>query len=80
MATGVPMVTTRLAGIPEEYYDYVFTFESCDVDTYYQTLMQILSLSENELMVKGQRAQDFVLNKKNNLAQTERIIELIKTK
>lgn len=80
MATGVPMVTTRLAGIPEEYYDYVFTFESCDVDTYYQTLMQILSLPENELIVKGQRAQDFVLKNKNNLAQTARIIELIKTK
>ena len=80
MATGVPMVTTRLAGIPEEYYDYVFTFESCDVDTYYQTLMQILSLPENELIVKGKRAQDFVLNNKNNLAQTARIIELIKTK
>ena len=80
MATGVPMVTTRLAGIPEEYYDYVFTFDNCDVDTYHQTLQKILSKPEAELVQKGKVAQDFVLSKKNNIAQTARIVELIKTK
>lgn len=80
MATGIPMVTTRLAGIPEEYYDYVFTFDNCDVDVYYETLVKILSLSESYMSAKGKLAQDFVLNKKNNIAQTARIVELIKMK
>lgn len=80
MATGVPMVTTRLAGIPEEYYNYVFTFDSCDIDSYYHTLIKILSIPEEEMITKGKKAQDFVLKNKNNLAQTARIVEMIKTK
>ncbi len=80
IATSVPVVTTRLAGIPEEYYDYMFSFDSCDIDNYRKKLEEILVLSEEKLKAKGQKAQEFVLKHKNNLAQTARIVELIKTK
>lgn len=77
MATGVPMVTTKLAGIPEEYYDYVYTFERCNADSYYETLLDLLSKPAEELKQKGLQAQRFVLTTKNNVAQTKRIINLI---
>lgn len=77
MATGVPMVTTKLAGIPEEYYDYVYTFERCNADSYYETLLDLLSKPAEELKQKGLQAQRFVLTTKNNVAQTKRIVNLI---
>lgn len=80
MATGVPIVTTKLAGIPGEYFSYVFTFDKCEIDSYYKTLLNILSLDPDELKNKGKEAQDFVLKQKNNIVQTSRIVELLKIK
>lgn len=77
MASGTPMVTTKLAGIPQEYYDYVFTFDSCDENCYYETLSKILCLNEDTLKNKGIEAQKFVMTYKNNVVQAARIIELI---
>ena len=77
MASGTPMVTTKLAGIPQEYYDYVFTFDSCDENCYYETLSKILCLNEDTLKNKGIEAQKFVKTNKNNVVQAARIIELI---
>ena len=79
MMTGVPMVTTKLAGIPEEYYNYVFSFEECSEQCYFDTLSLILSLPNSILLEKGKNAQKFVLNHKNKIVQTARIIELIKS-
>ena len=78
MTTGVPMVTTKLAGIPKEYYEYVFTFEESTEECYYKTLLKILALPSEEIRRKGKMAQEFVLSKKNKKTQTARIVELIK--
>lgn len=78
MSSGVPMVTTRLAGIPNEYYEYVFTFDNCNVESYYRKLKEILSMPKETLLTKGLNAKKFVLNNKNQSIQTNRIIELIK--
>lgn len=53
MATGIPMVTTRLAGIPADYYKYVYTFDECSVDCYFETLSKILAFPLNDIQKKG---------------------------
>ena len=80
MATGIPMVTTKLAGIPEEYYKYVYTFDECTEDCYFETLSKILALPSEDIRMKGKEAQEFVLSNKNKITQTARIVELIKSK
>lgn len=79
MVTGVPMVTTKLSGIPEEYFNYVFSFEESSEQCYFETLLHILSIPNSILLEKGNSAQKFVLNRKNKIVQTARIIELIKS-
>ena len=80
VATGIPMVTTKLAGIPEEYYKYVYTFDECTEDCYFETLSKILALPSEDIRMKGKEAQEFVLSNKNKITQTARIVELIKSK
>lgn len=77
MASGTPVVTTPLQGMPQEYNDYVYLFEDEAVDGMIKTLTTILSKDKSELHDKGIRAKEFVLKEKNNMAQAEKILNMI---
>lgn len=76
MASGTPVVTTRLPGMPIEYYDYIFIFNEETVKGFAQTLNEILSLPNKALIEKGQSCKSFVLEKKNNIIQAGKVLEL----
>lgn len=78
MASGTPLVTTCLPGIPEEYNKYVYIFEEETIEGFERTFNHILSLSEKSLTEKGLEAREFVLNSKNNKIQTEKVLNLLK--
>ena len=76
MLSGTPLLTTKLPGMPEEYYPYVYLFEEESVESYAKKLKEILSKDLNELIEKGLNARKFVLNRKNNIMQSRRILEM----
>ncbi|MCX7972934.1 MAG: glycosyltransferase [Candidatus Aminicenantes bacterium] len=78
MASGTPVITTRLPGIPKEYYSYLFFFDDESIEGFKLTMEKILSLPEYELRAKGVAAREFILKEKNYLKQTERILEMIR--
>lgn len=78
MASGTPLLTTKLPGMPQEYYPYVYTFEKESIDGYLEALQLVLSKTREELRLKGISAQKFIVEKKNNVCQCQRIINLIK--
>ena len=77
MATGTPLLTTRLPGIPSEYFDYTFVLENETEEGIAIRLESILLISCSELNEVGQRAKEFVLENKNCIVQAKKIIELI---
>jgi glycosyltransferase involved in cell wall biosynthesis len=79
MVSGTPLLTTRLPGMPKEYYPYVFMIEDETIDGYAEALADALSKTEDELVNFGQKAKKFVLENKNYIIQTRRIIELIQS-
>lgn len=79
MSTGRPLLTTRLPGMPEEYYPYVYMFDTESLDGYRKTLKEVLEKDNDELAQKGRDAQCWVLTNKNNIVQTQRIIKLYKS-
>ena len=79
MSTGIPMLTTKLAGIPNEYFDYVYTIDGNTEEEYYAALSRVLRLSSEELMQKGEQAKQFALENKNYVKQADRISQLINT-
>lgn len=77
MVSGTPLLTTRLPGMPQEYYPYVFLFDDESIDGYKQALNNILGLSKEELISKGIKAKQFVLENKNYIFQAKRVLEFI---
>ena len=77
MASGTPLVTTCLPGMPEEYYEYVFIFDKETVDGFCNTLNNLLSLPDTILISKGQICKNFVMEKKNNIVQVGKVLEMM---
>lgn len=73
MTTGTPCLITRLEGIPLEYYDYCYAFMDESIEGMAETLKQVLETDSGELKKKGLEARKFVLEKKNNNYQTQKI-------
>lgn len=78
MASGTPILTTKLPGMPPEYYDYVFLIEDETESGMATVLQSILSLGRMELHSFGTRAKKWIIENKNNVRATIKIIDLVK--
>ena len=76
MVSGTPVATTKLPGIPEDHYPYLYLFEDESVEGFYSSLKEILSKPKEELEEMGKRTKQFVLENKNNIVQAKRILDL----
>ena len=77
MASTTPFLTTALAGIPAEYNDYLFVIDDNSVESVKHGLEQALSLSEQQRLEFGKSARDFVLEHKNKIVQSRKIIDFL---
>ena len=77
MASGTPLLTTKLPGMPTEYYPYVYFFEDESVDGMKTAFQRVLNLSDLELTQKGINAKKFVLDNKNNIIQARKLMDFI---
>ena len=75
MASGVPVLMTRLPGVPIEYFDYVYVIENESSNGISQKLKEIFSVSEESRYQFGLSARKFVLGKKSCSQQTKRIYD-----
>lgn len=78
MASGTPVLMTKLAGMPEAYYPHVFLIEEETVEGIARALREVFSQSEEELFRKGCAARDFVLETRNNVVQAGKILKMLK--
>ena len=74
MLSGTPVISTRLPGIPDEYFDYIYSFSDNNVSTMQKELEEILKLPTDVLYEKGKKAHDFILKEKNNNSMTRKMI------
>ena len=77
MASGTPVLTTRLPGMPKEYYPYVYFIEEESADGIAAALKAVLEHTDEELFRKGQEARDFVLNGRNNVVQAKKLLQML---
>lgn len=77
MLSGTPLFTSRLDGIPEEYYDYVYSTSAKDAEQLAREIDEILSFGE-ALSEKGCRAREFVMNTKNEKCQAGKIVDFLR--
>jgi len=77
MVSGTPILTTKLPGMPKEYYPHIYTIEEDTVDGVADALQKVFSESFAERMQKGENARRFVLENKSNVVQAKKIIEFL---
>ena len=77
MASGTPVLTTRLPGMPKEYVPYVYFIEEEDANGIAAALTKVMAKSDEELFEKGCKAREFVLNERNNLVQAKKIVQML---
>jgi len=78
MISGTPVLTTKLNGFTEEYYDKMFFVDNNDPNILAGKINEILRLSTEELSSKAVLARQFVLENKTWKKQCEKIYAFIK--
>lgn len=79
MASGTPVLTTVLPGMPKEYHPYVYLIEDETPEGIRKSLESVLSLPDETLFQKGNEARRFILENKNNVIQGKKILDLLET-
>ena len=79
MASGTPVLTTDLPGMPREYLSYVNLIRKETPEGVADALREVLSRSDEELMQQGLQARRFVLETRNNVVQAEKILTMLES-
>lgn len=79
MASGTPVLTTNLPGMPEDYKPYVYLIEDETPEGIAYMIKSVLEFPDLTRINKGMDAQRYVLEKKNNIYQSNRVLSMLKT-
>lgn len=75
MLSGTPVLTTKLPGMPEEYYPYVYIIEEENANGVAASIRAISEVSREALKEKGIQAREFVMKHKNCQYQARQVID-----
>lgn len=77
MLSGTPLLTTKLPGIPQEYFDHVFPVENNTVECLSAGIQNALSNTQQKLWEFGSDARSFIENEKNCKVQSGKILRFL---
>jgi len=77
LASGTPTILYRLAGIPEEYYQYCFIPFDEEIKSLQEIIIRVCEKPIEELDNFGARAKNFVLENKNPKSQIRKVYEML---
>lgn len=77
-SSGTPCITTKLDGIPEEYYSYCYTCDVSKPEKLAKDILEFFEIPVNTRERKAKEAFEFLLNKKSAKAQTEKIVSFLR--
>ena len=77
MASGTPVLTTCLPGMPKDYEPYVYFIEQEDAEGIKAALQRVLSQDAQTLHDFGMEAKAFVLREKNNVTQAAKVLAFV---
>ena len=73
LLSGTAVISTKLPGIPQEYFDVMYAFEDSSFDGIKDGLQRVLELPVEKLIKQGVLGHDFVISKKSNVRMAEKI-------
>ena len=79
MVSGTPVLTTRLPGMPESYYPYIYLLDDETAEGIKNKLEEIFAESPEARYARGADAREYVLKEKTNVTQTGKIMKFLET-
>ncbi len=77
LSSGKPLIAYKLDGIPDEYDDYIFYVNDNSPEALCNKLVEVCEDVNGIVLNKSKAAQKFVLQEKNEITQTKKIINLL---
>lgn len=77
MSSGTPLLTSRLPGIPQAYFDCCYTISGNDVAEIKSALETIMGYSDEVRRDMGKRARAYIYENKTAFRQAERVLNFI---
>ena len=77
MSTGTLVLATVLPGMPKEYLKYIEPIYDESVAGLSDSIKKVLEFSDEDIIQRGNRARDFIINNKNNQIQAKKVIDFI---
>lgn len=77
MASGTPLLTTRLAGIPEEYFAHCYSIENNSIESLREMMESVIGDARKNMEI-GAEAQSYIAREKSPCQQASKIIEFIR--
>ena len=77
MMSNTPFASTKLEGIPKEYFDYIIPIENDNSEGIADEILSIYKNDYDDYIQKAKRAKEYVLEKKNNIVQGEKIYKFL---
>ena len=78
MASGRPVLSFKIGGIPDEYFNYLVEINSTNKEDIAKAIKIVANMSYEERNQFGKNARDFVINNKNSSIQAKKILGFIK--
>lgn len=75
MVSGNPVLSCRIGGIPDEYFDYLIEMESTSPQDIASAIKRVAEMTQQQQTELGQKGKNFVLDNKNNIKQAEIILK-----
>lgn len=78
LSSGTPLIAYKLDGIPDDYDNCIFYVENNSIEALRDKMVEVCSMDGKTRLSFAEKAQRYVLNEKNELVQTKKIIDLLK--
>lgn len=79
LLSGTAVVSTRLPGIPAEYFEHMYAFDGDAVEDIRRKMDEILVQPREKINEMGRNGHEFVLKEKNNQVMARKICDFLKS-
>ena len=77
MISGNPVLSCRIGGIPDEYFNYLVEMKSTSPEDIKEAILKVAEMPQNEREERGEKSREFILKEKSNISQARKIIEFV---
>lgn len=77
MVSGNPVLSCRIPGIPDEYFNYLIEMKSISPTDIKSAILGVADMSSEERVRIGTRSCEYILKEKNNNAQIAKVLKNI---